>query len=89
MFVNRENLATWCDHYGLWRHLQTQSSQTLLLQYNKNARAQVLQAYVGALYKESGLQVIKDWLEPVILESLREAAERTSEDTNDEVANDA
>lgn len=33
---------------------------------------------------ESGLDVIKAWLEPVILENLTEAAERNSEDNNDD-----
>lgn len=44
----------------------------------------MLQAYVGAVYIESGLDVIRAWLEPVILENLREVTERNSEENNDD-----
>lgn len=50
-----------------------------MIQNNLNARVQVFQAYVGALYKESGIEIIKGWLEPIILDNLRDMAEAEAE----------
>lgn len=52
--------------------LRVHRAQKLVIPKNQNARVQVFQAYVGAVYKESGFEAVKSWLEFVVEEALND-----------------
>jgi dsRNA-specific ribonuclease len=50
-------------------------SQQALIPGNLAAKAQVFQAYIGALYKDQGISFVEDWFIPVVDDALCEIQE--------------
>lgn len=84
LLVTRERMATWADAYGLPQRLIVNPAQRALIPNNENAKAQVFQAYVGALYKDQGIDAVEEWFSPVLDDAVNEIEEiRTAERLED------
>ncbi|KIM24129.1 hypothetical protein M408DRAFT_243708 [Serendipita vermifera MAFF 305830] len=74
--VSRGRVALWADAYELPQRLIVHPAQAALIPRNESARVQVFQAYVGALYKDQGLNVVEEWFGPVLEDALNEIEAR-------------
>lgn len=65
-------MASWADAYGLPKKLVVPQSQLSLIPKNPNAKVEVFQAYLGALFKEKGYEAVEEWFSPVVEKALNE-----------------
>ncbi|KAG8724656.1 hypothetical protein FRC09_015800, partial [Ceratobasidium sp. 395] len=75
LVVSNSHLASFAQHYLLHYSLRGNSSQQLTLQASFPIHADLFEAYVGALFKEQGLEPVKAWLTDVLTPSIRLAYE--------------
>lgn len=54
------------------KSLRVHTAQSELIQNSEDAKVDVFKAYVGALYKEGGLECVEEWLMPVVDAALNE-----------------
>jgi ribonuclease-3 len=66
LIIRKDRVEQWSLVYGLPERLQVHRSQELVIRGNQNARVQVFQAYVGALFREKGYDFVKEWFEYVV-----------------------
>lgn len=75
LIVANTHLAYFTQHYKLHYNLRGNISQQLTLQASLPIHADLFEAYVGALFKEQGLEPVRDWLSSVLTPSIRLAYE--------------
>jgi len=68
-------LAKTAVRYGLHEHLRVQAAQADEVKRSVHAQAEVFKAYVGGLYKEQGLDVVRRWLHSLLLLDIKEGYE--------------
>ncbi|KAF8492173.1 ribonuclease III domain-containing protein [Russula emetica] len=68
-------LAKTAVRYGLHERLRVQAAQAVEVKRSVHAQAEVFKAYVGGLYREQGLDVVRKWLHLLLLWDLKEAYE--------------
>jgi len=64
--------AVW---YGLHEGLRVQAAQANEVKRSVHAQAEVFKAYVGGLYRDKGLDVVRKWLRSLLLLDVKEAYE--------------
>ncbi|QRV72378.1 ribonuclease III [Ceratobasidium sp. AG-Ba] len=75
LVVSNSHLASFAQYYLLHYHLRGNNSQQLTLQASFPIHADLFEAYVGALFKEKGLEPVKEWLSAVLTPSIHLAYE--------------
>ncbi|KAF8469289.1 ribonuclease III domain-containing protein [Russula ochroleuca] len=68
-------LAKTAVQYGLHERLRVQAAQADEVKRSVHAQAEVFKAYVGGLYREQGLDVVRNWLCTLFQWDIREAYE--------------
>ncbi|KAG8797794.1 hypothetical protein FRC17_007644, partial [Serendipita sp. 399] len=66
LLVSQSRLAGWSDAYRLPARLRAHQSQQDVIPHNEAAKAQVFQAYVGALFKENSFEFVSEWLSDIV-----------------------
>lgn len=69
------NLAKTAVRYGLHEYLRVQAAQANEVKRSVHAQAEVFKAYVGGLYRDQGLDVVRKWLHLLLLLDINEAYE--------------
>ncbi|KAK4704237.1 hypothetical protein P7C70_g1971, partial [Phenoliferia sp. Uapishka_3] len=64
--VCNETLAVLSSHYGLHERLEGAMAQLNGLRQNEGVRADIFEAYIGALYDEHGAEVAEDFLSAIL-----------------------
>jgi ribonuclease-3 len=62
LIISNPNLATVASQYRLVDKLRVNQSQVVILRSSTSVQADVFEAYVGGLYLEQGIDVVKKWL---------------------------
>ncbi|KAF8603493.1 ribonuclease III [Ceratobasidium sp. AG-I] len=75
LIVANNHLAYFAQHYKLHYKLRGNTSQQLTLQASLPIHADLFEAYVGALFKEQGLEPVRLWLSSVLTPSIHLAHE--------------
>ena len=72
--MNQDRLAGWADIFGLPGQLRAHYATELQVRQNLSTKVQVFQAYVGALFEQSGndIGVVEDWFGRVVETGLKE-----------------
>ncbi|CAL1700256.1 unnamed protein product [Somion occarium] len=65
MLVGNTTLAAISRMYKLHDRLITHPAQAITLRASTNIQADLFESYVGGVYEDGGLQVVKDWLQPL------------------------
>ncbi|KAI0080864.1 ribonuclease III [Panus rudis PR-1116 ss-1] len=65
LLVGNTTLAKLSKKYRLHDHLITHPAQAITLRASTNIQADLFESYVGGVYQESGLEVVKSWLHPL------------------------
>jgi len=68
-------LAITAVRYGLHERLRIQAAQANEVKRSVHAQAEVFKAYVGGLYREQGMDVVRKWLRSLLLLDIKEAYE--------------
>ncbi|KAG8846000.1 hypothetical protein FRB91_001276 [Serendipita sp. 411] len=75
LLVAQSRLAGWSDTYNLPSRLRAHASQEETVRRNEWAKAQVFQAYVGALFKEHGYEFVDEWFGEIVEHTIKEVLE--------------
>ncbi|KAL5530333.1 hypothetical protein ACEPAF_6590 [Sanghuangporus sanghuang] len=73
MVVGNANLADISVKYGLPRRVRAQRSAVMVMSKSMALKADVFEAYVGGLYKDQGLEIVRNWLTALFLPYVKEA----------------
>ncbi|KAL5487958.1 MET16 [Sanghuangporus weigelae] len=73
MVVGNANLADISVKYGLPQRVRAQRSAVMAMSKSMALKADVFEAYVGGLYKDQGLDVVRSWLTALFLPYVKEA----------------
>ncbi|OCH96019.1 ribonuclease III [Obba rivulosa] len=73
LIVGNPTLASISVKYRLPDRLRMHPAQTMTLRASANIQADLMEAYVGGLYEDSGLDVVKSWLHPLLTPYVHEA----------------
>lgn len=77
--TNNEEIAKWSLAYQLPQRIKAHPSQQAVVQTSIPVRAGVFEAYIGAVFTESGLDLVGTWIKPLVrrLLDLDDYAQRT------------
>ena len=77
--TNNEELAKWSLAYQLPQHIAAHPSQLAVVQSSIPVRASLFEAYVGAVFSESGLDLVSHWVKLLVRRVLEldDIAQRT------------
>ena len=64
--TNNEELAKWSLAYQLPQHIAAHPSQLAVVQSSIPVRASLFEAYVGAVYSESGMDLVSHWVKLLV-----------------------
>lgn len=64
--TNNEEIAKWSSAYGLPDHIKAHPSQQAVVQASITVRAGVFEAYIGAVFTESGIDLVGTWIKPLV-----------------------
>ncbi|EMD40524.1 hypothetical protein CERSUDRAFT_130444 [Gelatoporia subvermispora B] len=73
LVVGNHTLASISVLYRLPDGLRMHPAQTMTLRASANIQADLMEAYVGGLYEDQGLEVVKAWLHPLLTPYVHEA----------------
>ncbi|OBZ70502.1 Ribonuclease 3 [Grifola frondosa] len=73
LVVGNPTLASISVQYRLPERLRMHPAQAITLRASTNIQADLFESYVGGLYLDRGLEVVKSWLNPLFGPYLREA----------------
>lgn len=81
--TKNEEIAIWSSAYELPHRIKAHPSQQALVRCSIPVRASVFEAYIGAVFTESGLGLAETWVKPLIRRvlDLDDAAQRTPRST--------
>jgi len=77
--VGNATLADISKAYGLPKRLRVLPSQALAIQASENIQADVLEAYIGGLYLDQGMQIVQTWLRALFRPYVQEAYKKVKE----------
>ncbi|KAL5527482.1 hypothetical protein ACEPAG_6273 [Sanghuangporus baumii] len=73
MVVGNANLADISVKYGLPQRVRAQRGAVMAMSKSMALKADVFEAYVGGLYKDQGLEIVRNWLTALFLLYVKEA----------------